>query len=380
MAERRFVIEAANRTVVVEGGRIVSVKGRVDCVLRLPGCELRPGLINAHEHLHRNHYGRLGAPPYGDAYEWADDIQVRHQRRIATGRKLPRGEALLVGAWKNLFAGVTTVVHHDRRDADFEHGFPLRVAPLASADSLGMTAALRGLGGGGPFALHLAEGTGARAADEVFELDRLGLLDARCLAVHGVGIAGEGIALFRRSGAALVWCPSSNLFLFGRTACAALLAEGVDVLLGSDSLLTGAGNLLDELRIARETGLLEDRRLEAAVGAVAARRLGLRQGGLEPGDRADLAVLARPLLEASAEDVALVVAGGVPRVARLDLAETLERSGWRGRAMTVGGVTRWTGSAIADEREPAMNLGAGAAALPGQRARRSSAAERTIGG
>jgi cytosine/adenosine deaminase-related metal-dependent hydrolase len=218
VAERRFLIEAANRAVAVEGDRIGAPEGRFDGVLRFPGCEVRPGLINAHDHLHRNHYGRLGAPPYADAYAWAADIQVRHRRAIAMGHKLPRDEALLAGAWKNLFAGVTAVVHHDRWDARFERGFPLRVVRVACADSLGMTPKLRGIGGDGPFALHLAEGTGPQAAAEVLELARLGLLDRRCLAVHCVGAAGEGIALLRASGAALVWCPSSNAFLFRRTA------------------------------------------------------------------------------------------------------------------------------------------------------------------
>jgi hypothetical protein len=296
------------------------------------------------------------------------------------GHKLPRDEALLAGAWKNLFAGVTAVVHHDRWDARFERGFPLRVVRVACADSLGMTLKLRGIGGDGPFALHLAEGTGPQAAAEVLELARLGLLDRRCLAVHCVGAAGEGIALLRASGAALVWCPSSNAFLFRRPAPGALLAEGVDVLLGSDSLLTGAGNLLDELRIARATGLLGDERLEAAVGEAAARRLGLPAPGLASGDPADLVVLSKPLLEAGAEDVELVVAGGVPRIARPGLAATLESWGWRGAAMTVGGATRWAGSGMPSESGPAMNLAGASAALPGQRARQSSAAERTTGG
>ena len=169
MAER-ILIEARNRTLAVEDGTITEAEGAFDLVLRFPDGEVRPGLINAHDHLHRNHYGRLGTPPYADAYAWGRDIQRRHRREIAEGRALPRREALLAGAWKNLLAGVTTVVHHD------------------------------------------------------------------------------------------LW---------------ELLREGVDVLLGSDSLLSGAGDLLDELRIARGTGLVSDERLEGAVGAIAARRLGL---------------------------------------------------------------------------------------------------------
>src|SRR6516165_7940388 len=135
----RWLIEADNATVAVAEGRIVAPGGAYDLVLRVPGSTIRPGLINAHDHLHRNHYGRLGHGPYGHACDWARDIQQRCARRIARGRRRPRRDALLEGAWKNLFAGVTTVMHHDRWERDFEDQFPLRVAPLACGDSLAMT-------------------------------------------------------------------------------------------------------------------------------------------------------------------------------------------------------------------------------------------------
>jgi len=342
----RLLIEARNRTIAVENGLIVEPAGRFDTVLRFPDADVRPGLINAHEHLHRNHYGRLGQPPYADAYDWAADIHRRHAAEIAAGRALPLREALLVGAWKNLFAGVTTLVHHDPWQSEFDDVFPLRVLAIPSADSLGMTPDLSGIQRGRPFAVHLAEGTSARASDEVFELHARRLLNASCLAVHGVGLAGEGLELFRRSGAALVWCPTSNAFLFGRTVRGDLLHEGVDVLLGSDSLLTSAGDLLDELRAARATGLLSDARLEASVGAVAAARLGCAAPSLAPGSPADLAVIAKPLLEARAADVRLVVVAGVPRVAEPGLADMLGE----GEVRTIGGVSRWTNSAASAVR------------------------------
>lgn len=340
MAER-LLIRAGTVSVAVTAGRIAAVEGDFDAVLTFPGCEVRPGLINAHDHLHRNHYGRLGNPPYRDAYAWGEDIQQAFRAEIDTGRALPRRQALLVGAWKNLFAGVTTVVHHDSWEEDFERGFPLRVARLPSSHSLGLEAD-PDCAPEQPFAIHLSEGTGQTAADEVRELDRLGLLTANLIAVHGVGMDEDAIARFRRSGAALVWCPSSNLYLLGRTAPPELLAEGVDVLLGSDSLLSGDGNLLDEIGVARAAGLLSENRIEGAVSAVAARRLGLPENALRPGDAADLVVLAKPLLEASTRDIELVLVGGVPRVARPELAPALEKLGFRGRRMMVAGVERWT--------------------------------------
>jgi cytosine/adenosine deaminase-related metal-dependent hydrolase len=319
----RLLIAARNGRVGVEGGHIVAAQGTFDRVIEAPHADIRPGLINAHDHLHRNHYGRLGRPPYANAYEWARDIQARHRDHIAQGRRLPRREALLAGAWKNLRAGVTSVVHHDRWEEDFDRDFPLRVIPLTQADSLGMTPDFPLPPAGPPFALHLAEGIDASAADEVDLLDRRGLLGPGLIAVHGLGMDATAIARFRASGAALVWCPGSNLFLFGRTIPPALATPGQDILLGSDSLLTGSGDLLDELRLARSTGLLSDTRLEESVGALAARRLGLRPPVLTTGERADLILLGRPLLEAHATDVRLVMVGGVIRILGKEFAAGL---------------------------------------------------------
>jgi cytosine/adenosine deaminase-related metal-dependent hydrolase len=342
----RMLVNARNRAVAIDGERIVAADGRFDIVLDCPDADVRPGLINAHDHLHRNHYGRLGRPRYRNSYQWARDIQTRYRRRIEGGRARPRQEALLAGAWKNLFAGVTSVVHHDAWEDAFDRDFPIRVVPLASADSLGMTPDLDGVGEGKRFGLHLAEGVDEAAADEVRAIEQKGLLTRDLIAVHGVGMDPDGVSRFRASGAALVWCPSSNLFLFGRTAPAALLDDGIDVLLGSDSLLTGAGDLLDELAFARAIGGLSDARLEGAVGAIAAARLGLDMPALDPGDRADLILLRRPLVEARAADVLLVVANGALRVASPDLAPSLGSHADHGTEMTIGTVVRWTSARI----------------------------------
>ncbi len=348
----RLLIRARNRTVAIDGERIVASDGGFDLVLDLPQAEIAPGLINAHEHLHRNHYGRLGRPLYPNAYAWAADIQANASGRIAEGLARPRRDALLEGAWKNLFCGVTTVVHHDHWEPDFDEDFPIRVARVASADSLGMDPDLTALDSDGTYCLHLAEGDDAVAASEVHELDELGLLGPDLVAVHGVGMDADGVDRFRASGAALVWCPSSNRFLFGRTAPDALLAEGIDVLLGSDSRLTGDGDLLDEIGCARALGVLSEDRLAEAVGAAAARRFALPEPSLEIGALADLVVASRPILEARAEDVLLVLVNGVPRVAHPELGPRLGRFADHAQHRTVGRLVRWTNTNPATEGRP----------------------------
>jgi cytosine/adenosine deaminase-related metal-dependent hydrolase len=344
----RFLIEAANAAVGVEDGLVVAASGRFDHTIQVRGGEVRPGLINAHDHLHRNHYGRLGCPPYANAYAWADDIQKRHADEIRRGRARPRRAALLVGAWKNLFSGVTHVVHHDPWEPDFDDGFPLEVVRIACADSLGHAPDLE-RPESAPFALHVAEGVDQAAADEVRLLATRGILSPDLIAVHAVGPDDQGVAALRASGAALAWCPTSNQFLFGRTAPAALLADGMDVLLGSDSLLTGEGTLLDEIHAAR--GKISDARLLGAVGPTAARRLGIDAPRTAIGARADLVLLRRAVLEATLDDVLLVMAQGELRVLHPDLAATLGVTAgsmvdWRGVRRWIGGENPFRASSL----------------------------------
>jgi len=172
-----------------------------------------------------------------------------------------------------------------------------------------------------------------------------GLLNDRLIAVHAVGADANGIAKLRAAGCAVTWCPTSNQFLFGRRAPLSLL-ESVDVLLGSDSLLTGAGTLLDEMRAAR--GIIADSRLLDATGAVAARRLGIPAPSLTPGSPADLVLFRSPALDATAEDVLLVLVAGELRVLAPELTPLFGVSG--GSTVVWRGVRRW----ISDETVPLL--------------------------
>lgn len=330
----RLLIEASNTRVAVENGIIVEPTGEFDCVVHMPG-EVRPGLINAHDHLHRNHYGRLGAPPYANARDWAEDIHVRYAKEVAKGRKVERRTALLTGAWKNLLAGVTHVVHHDAWEPDFDSGFPIHVVRVANADSIARLTETP-FPPDAPFALHVAEGIDQTAAEEVRALQARGLLNRHLLAVHLVGADDDGLEKLRESGCAVVWCLTSNQFLFGRSAPQALL-QGTDVLLGSDSLLTGSGTLLDEIQAAR--GTISNLRLLDAVGTLPAHRLGMAAPSLAPGAPADIVLFRGSILDATVGDVLLVIVAGEPRVVAPDLISAIGPRG--GQIIVWRGVTRW---------------------------------------
>jgi hypothetical protein len=351
----RYRLEsAAGVAIVVEGGRIGSPEGSVDLSIDLGPGELRPGLINAHDHLHRNHYPRLGSPPYPDAYAWGTDIHERCAADIARGRALDRRDALLFGALKNLLGAATTVVHHDAWEPDFDDSFPVRVAPVRVLHSLRFEprpGASSGQDEALPLCIHLAEGTTAEAAEEVRELDRLGLLDRNLLAVHAVGVDPDGVQRLKAAGAAVVWCPASNLFLLGRTVPRELLDSGVDVLIGSDSLLTGDGTLLDELRLAAMLGMIGPERLLDGVGATAAARLGLPAPTLAEAAAADIVHLRRPALDAAPADVALVIVRGVPRLGDVVFTGLFERAGVQVERLRVGGTEKVVAAPLATVAE-----------------------------
>lgn len=209
--ERTYTLRtAAAQDVVIAGARLGNGRGSPAPIFDVGPGELRPGLINAHDHLQLNHYPRLGQGPYANAYDWGRDIHARFAEEIARAGRLDRRDAFLFGALKNLLGGATTVVHHDPWDDILDDAFPVNTVPVRVAHSLGfetdLPRAIRGDGRtrGRPLSMHIAEGTDPAAADEVRECARRGLLDRSLLAVHLVGVDGDGIRRLRDAGTAVV--------------------------------------------------------------------------------------------------------------------------------------------------------------------------------
>jgi cytosine/adenosine deaminase-related metal-dependent hydrolase len=330
--------------------RVLSIGERPrhgDTVVDLAGGFVLPGLVNAHDHLELNHYGRIkGRERYANASEWIADMTPRlaNDPSIRAGRAFPLIERLFIGGLKNLLAGVTTVAHHNPFYAELRRTMPIRVVRRYGwAHSFlleGRPAGARGELGGevysrwratapdAPFLVHLAEGVDAEACGELPRLESLGCLKANTVIVHGVAIDGNGWRRVARAGAGLVWCPASNVFLFGETAGVDELIAGVDgprvtVALGTDSRVTGSRDLLDELRAARESVPLSPELLLRMVTRAAAALLRQpRAGRLAVGVPADLMVIpplaAEPgaaLLRTRRHDVRLVTLEGRPLVA-----------------------------------------------------------------
>ncbi len=289
-------IHAERRDLAISCGRIAKTAPGPE--IDVTGHMILPGLINAHDHLSFNLFPLLGRPPYANATDWARDVYRPGESPVREHRAIPRSVRLQWGALKNLMSGVTTVAHHDPdRARVFGASFPVRIAKAGWAHSLQFTPDLAQRKARTPqtlpFVLHLGEATDAAGAREIFELDRLRLLDDRVVIVHGVALDRPGWQLLEARRASLIACPVSNLFTLRRSIPRAAFRTKVEIALGTDSAITAPGDLLDSLRAARRLWNLSAARLYRMVTCNAARVLRLPdgRGEVREGGVADLIVV-----------------------------------------------------------------------------------------
>jgi cytosine/adenosine deaminase-related metal-dependent hydrolase/ubiquinone/menaquinone biosynthesis C-methylase UbiE len=330
----------------------------------LTGYVVLPGLINAHDHLEFALFPNLGRqpgePPYANSTEWAHEIHHRHAAIIADHGQVPLEARVWWGAIRNLLCGVTTVCHHNRIHPELFHPrFPVRIVDqLGWGHSLAFEPHLaerfRAADPDQPFMLHAGEGTDASSHAELAALDALGLLHPRTVLVHGLAFTPQDVALINRRGAALVLCPTSNRYLFARTPANSFIHSIHRVALGSDSPLTAAGDLLDEVRHLRVEQDLDPHTLFNLTTASPAALLQLRrgEGHILPGGRADLIAVrdevaphrspSDTLAHLTPAEVELVMLGGQVQLASPAIRARLSEEQRSGLCLLeVAGMERW---------------------------------------
>lgn len=99
--------------------------------------------------------------------------------------------------------------------------------------------------------------------------------------------------MVRAAGVWIVWCPSSDLHILGRTITRDVLLSYPPIALGSDSPLSANGDLIDELRAAREAYDLPAELLYRRVTTRPARLLKLpaQHGSIAKGGPPDLLIV-----------------------------------------------------------------------------------------
>ncbi len=359
--------DASRAPLSIAGGRIrATLRGRVHRI-DLRDHVIAPGLINAHEHLHLNAVPPLPAgAPFPNSYAWIAAFRSHFgDPAVVAALAVPKTLRMRHGALKNLLAGTTCVVHHDPwhpvldtpdfpvgllREYGWSYalGWPDYGPPVKP--SFAATPADR------PWMIHLAEGTDKTAQAELAQLDALGCLAPNSVLVHGVGLRARDIERVIDSGGAVVWCPTSNRNLLGRTLDPGRLQAAGRLLLGTDSRLSGARDLLEELRAAAAAAVFGAREALALVTTEAARILRLpRHGALAPGDRADLLIVAdrggdaaRSVVGLRRAQIRAVVRDGVPRIADPDFADWFAAAGVDAVPVTLDGKPKLLARVLAD--------------------------------
>ncbi|MBN1770205.1 MAG: amidohydrolase family protein [Deltaproteobacteria bacterium] len=324
---------------------------------------ISPGLIDAHNHLAYNFLPEwIPDPPrlFENRYQWAEDPQYEaHIRPYAAHRSTGTHycPAAKWGELRSLFHGTTTVqgqsfeqscVNWGVRNADHFHGLGhdhmrttiASVRDITDSEATDYVASFAAATNPTTrFAVHMTEGY---ASDHVLEeFDSFAGRDPRAnrhagtsllipptsLLIHCMTMTPAQIEEARATQASIVWSPSSNWVLYGRTAPIAefLATDGLTVAIAPDWTPSGEDEMLSELRFGwaygRATGIaaLTTERLWRMGTSEAAVAVGLdhRIGRLEAGLVGDVAVFGRQgadpygaVLDSRAADVRLVLLGG----------------------------------------------------------------------
>ena len=300
-------------------------------VLSFADAIVLPGLINSHEHLDFNLFPMLGNRTYADYMEWGQDIHVRHKDRIRQVLAIPRSLRTRWGMYKNLLNGFTTVVNHGERLDTGAEELVTVFQGCYCLHSLGTERRWKwkiNARGRGPVVLHIGEGTNRVAAQELDRISRWNLFGRPIVGVHGVAMQERQAGVLK----ALVWCPGSNYFLYNKTAPVDRLKKRLPILFGTDSTLSAGWNGWEQLRLAREQGMLNDEELLDSLAEKAAAIWGFPMlGKLAVGYQADLVITkgrdADSLFANNPEDLLLVMHRGKIRLFDSSLADQLAAAG-----------------------------------------------------
>jgi len=331
---------AESVNILVENNRITAVSEKdISSTVKIKSSGIiSTGLINSHDHLLGNYYPKVGNGPYENWLPWDNDLKSApvYQERC----QIENRDLYLLGAYRNLVSGVTTVSDHmphfvaepfyDLLPVKAIRGYSLvhSVASFALAWGESIDAEYKkAVDNDIPFITHCSEGFDSETVQDVTNLDRKGGLGDHSVLVHGLAFSERDIELIKKKGASVVWCADSNMFMYNRTTnIKMLLDKKVNVCIGTDSSMSGGENLLYEMMFDKKlykklyAEELPDETIYRMVTVNPAKAFRLRNSGeIKPGYTADLLVVrdrggsyVNSVVASDLRDISLVVIGGLP--------------------------------------------------------------------
>lgn len=309
-----------------------------------------PGIINAHDHILGNYLPRVGNGPYTNWLQWDNDLKSADT--YVERQQIDIFDSYLLGSYRNLFSGVTTVSDHIPHFVNdpFIDKMPIRVlrdytlahAVVSFALSWGEglekeynLAVEKGL----PFITHCQEGFDAETLRDTQTLVEKGCIGPNAVYIHCIGLSPDDIKVHAEKQSNIIWCPNSNMFMFNRTLdIKSCLEQGINISLGTDSPMSGGLHILDEMQFGKKTYYemyndhIDDKILIDMITVNAAKALRLDSlGRIEKGKTADLTCIRgeedraySSLVEADLEDIRLVIYQGKPIYGDLEFEEIFE--------------------------------------------------------
>jgi cytosine/adenosine deaminase-related metal-dependent hydrolase len=278
-----------------------------------------PGLINSHDHLDFNCFSILGQRKYSNYSEWGLHIHKIFNRQIDSVLKIPQNIRTEWGIYKNLLAGVTTVVNHGSRlkienpminvyqepqnlhSVKFEKAWKWKLNNpiLKNKDCV----------------IHTGEGSDKQSSAEIDQLLKFNLLKRNLVGVHGVAMNASQAKKFK----GLVWCPESNRVMLNKHARITDLKTHTPILFGTDSTLTGNWNIWHHLRLARSLQQANDPELFAMLTSSPARFWNMNNGEILEDKDADMVITKKKtgiptwddIFKTNPEDILLIIHKGV---------------------------------------------------------------------
>jgi cytosine/adenosine deaminase-related metal-dependent hydrolase len=312
---------------------------------------LFPALFNAHDHLFGTYYPKIGDGPYVCWFPW--DFDLKSADTYEERNKNKPYDIYLLGSYKNLLSGVTTVHDHIPHviNDPFIEKLPIRVLKdyalshevssydLKWGDGIDIEHR-KAVKNDIAYVTHVEEGWDQESIRGIDILVEHNALTEHTVMIHGIGFSPKDIELVARSKAHFIWCPGSNMFMFGKTAkIREILQAGINTCIGTDSPSSGEINLLEEIRFAKKVfhdlygEELDDREIVRMITINPARafRMANQVGSLEKGKLGDLLIVEghdknpyTSLVNARLKDIALVIREGVPLYGDADYGEIFD--------------------------------------------------------
>jgi len=245
---------------------IIRINGNSSGDIHVSNVIAFPGLTNSHDHLDFNLFPFLGNRIYSDYKAWGEDIHKNNKKTIEEVLSIPLVLRIRWGILKNLINGVTNIVHHGIHHAlirNINYPVILNYRYLHALDTEPYWKIKLNTTFGKDVMIHIGEGVTEESHLEIQKFIQWNIFKRPVIGVHAIAMDEEQARNFK----AIVWCPDSNLRLYGKTANIAQLSQHTHILFGTDSNASASSDLWEQLRLARSMRMLTDEDLFLSLTA-----------------------------------------------------------------------------------------------------------------